>query len=421
MAIESDAVFQAIVAVSILLFGAKLLAELFAHFHLPVILGELGAGMALGPFYFAGLVPIQPAVIQVNDVVLAFAQIGAIVILFVAGLEMPFREFVRGGTASFTTGTLGVLLPFFGGLLLFTLLGFDTPASLMVAAALTATSIAISIETLREVGRLKSPEGKLVIGAAVVDDVLAIAVLSVVISLITGDRTSIDPFGVFLVLGGVLLLFALLLVVSVAVAPRLTEAKIWRTPGSIETVVTALFFGMAALAAAIGLSPIVGAFAVGMALAGANVAQRMRDYVEKLEFIFRPLFFAVIGAQVNLAGITPEMLLIGVGLILVAIATKIVGCGLPASFFLKSRVGGRIVGIAMISRGEVGLIVAGLAIASGAISSSIYAIVVLMVVATTVLTPLWLKRVVSAPVSIESLVTAEVSKSTDSGGPVAPS
>ena len=410
MAVQSDAVLQAIIAVSILLLGAKLLAELFARFHLPVILGELGAGIVLGPLYFAGLVQIQPSIIQVNDVVLAFAEIGAIVILFVAGLEMPFREFVRGGTASFTTGTLGVLLPFSGGFLLFTLLGFDAPASLMVAAALTATSIAISIQTLREVGRLKSPEGKLVIGAAVVDDVLAIAVLSVVISLITGGRTSIDPLGTVFVVGGVLLLFALLLIVSVIIAPRLSEAKVWRTPGSIEAVVTALFFGMAAVAGAIGLSPIVGAFAVGMALAGANVAQRMRDYVEKLEFIFRPLFFAVIGAQVNLAGITPEMAIIGVALILVAIVTKLVGCGLPAVFFLKSRVGGRIVGIAMVSRGEVGLIVAGLATASGAITSNIYAVVVLMVVATTILTPLWLKRVVSKPVSIESLVTAEASE-----------
>ena len=421
MAVQSDAVLQAIIAVSILLLGAKLLAELFARFHLPVILGELGAGIVLGPLYFAGLVQIQPSIIQVNDVVLAFAEIGAIVILFVAGLEMPFREFVRGGTASFTTGTLGVLLPFFGGFLLFTLLGFDAPASLMVAAALTATSIAISIQTLREVGRLKSPEGKLVIGAAVVDDVLAIAVLSVVISLITGGRTSIDPLGTVFVVGGVLLLFALLLIVSVIIAPRLSEAKVWRTPGSIEAVVTALFFGMAAVAGAIGLSPIVGAFAVGMALAGANVAQRMRDYVEKLEFIFRPLFFAVIGAQVNLAGITPEMAIIGVALILVAIVTKLVGCGLPASFFLKSRAGGRIVGIAMVSRGEVGLIVAGLATASGAITSNIYAVVVLMVVATTILTPLWLKRVVSKPVSIESLVTAEASEPVGTDAPSGPS
>src|SRR5881397_136545 len=188
MAAPSDPVITAIVAVSAFLLGAKLLAELFSRLHLPVVLGELTAGMVLGPVYFAGLVQVTGIIpgnlIQVNDVVLAFAQIGAIVILFIAGLEMPFREFIRGGAASFTTGALGVVLPFAGGLGLLTVLGFSTPASLMVAAALTATSIAISIETLRELGRLKSPEGKLIIGAAVADDILAIAVLSVVVSVI---------------------------------------------------------------------------------------------------------------------------------------------------------------------------------------------------------------------------------------------
>ena len=123
MAYSSDPVILAIIAVSVLLLGAKLLAELFARLNLPVVLGELTAGIILGPFYFGGLVQIQPNLVEVNDIVLAFAQIGGIVILFVASLGMPLREFVKGGAASFTTGTLGVLLPFFGGLLLFTFAG----------------------------------------------------------------------------------------------------------------------------------------------------------------------------------------------------------------------------------------------------------------------------------------------------------
>lgn len=403
----SDPVITAIVAVSAFLLGAKLLAELFSRLHLPVVLGELAAGMVLGPVYFAGLVQvtgfIPPGLIQVNDVVLAFAQIGAIVILFIAGLEMPFREFIRGGFASFTTGALGVILPFVGGFSLLMVLGFDTPASLMVGAALTATSIAISIETLRELGRLKSPEGKLIIGAAVADDILAIAVLSVVISLISGGTTSIDPLGIALVIVGVLFLFAVLLAISFVLVPRLTQTRIWKTKGSLEAVVTALFFGMAALAGTLGLSPIIGSFAVGMALSGAHIAQRMEEYVEKLEFIFRPLFFAVIGAQVNLGGVTPEVAAIGAALIAVAVVTKIVGCGLPAVFFLKSWTAGRIVGVGMISRGEVGLIVAGLAEASGIVSPAIYSVVVLMIITTTIIAPLMLRRMIAAPVSTESL------------------
>jgi Kef-type K+ transport system membrane component KefB len=146
----------------------------------------------------------------------------------------------------------------------------------------------------------------------------------------------------------------------------------------------------------------------------------MREYVEKLQFIFRPLFFAVIGAQVNLAGITWDVALIGAGLILVAVVTKLIGCGFPAAFFLKSRSGGRLVGIAMISRGEVGLIVAGLALASGAVGAGTYAVVVLMVVATTILAPLWLKRAVAAPVSIEPLVAPQPQAEPQSTETVAP-
>ena len=401
----ADPVIEAIIAVSILLLAAKLLAELCARFDVPVVLGELAAGIILGPIYFAGLVPsgVLPSnIIQVNDVVLAFGEIGAIVILFVAGLQMPFREFIRGGIQSFTTGAVGVIIPFAGGLSLFSLLGFSTPAGLMVAAALTATSVAISVETLREIGRLKTPEGKLIIGAAVVDDVLAIAVLSVVVSII-GGQGSLDIFHITYVIASVLFLFGALLAVSELFVPRLVQSRLWKTPGSLEAVITASFFGMAAVAGSIGLSPIVGAFVAGMALARANIMQRMTEYVEKLEFIFRPLFFAVIGSQVNLGGISAEVAIAGIALIAVAIVTKIVGCGIPAAYFLKSRVSGRLVGIAMISRGEVGLIVAGLAVASGIVSPGIYSIIVLMVVATTILTPVLLKRVAMGPVSIAGL------------------
>src|SRR5947199_1743159 len=261
MASSSDPIILAIIAVSILLLGAKLLAELFARLNLPVVLGELTAGIILGPFYFGGLVQIQPNLVEVNDIVLAFAQLGGIVILFVAGLGMPLRDFVKSGAASFTTGTMGVLLPFFGGLLLFAGLGFARSTSLMVDAALTATSIAISIETLRDVGHLNTPEGKLVVGAAVVDDVLAIAVLSVVVSLISNTQGPIGFLDITYVIGGVLFLFGVLLGISVLIGPRLTEAKFWRTSGSVDTVVTAHCFGVAALAAATRLSRDACAFA----------------------------------------------------------------------------------------------------------------------------------------------------------------
>ncbi len=401
--LTADPVLQAITAVSILLLGAKLLAELFVRFHIPAVLGELAAGIILGPLYFAGLLQIGTDLFQVNEIVLAFAQIGAIVILFIAGLEMPFRDFLRGGVASFTVGGIGVILPFAGGFILFILLGFGSPTSLMVGTALTATSIAISVETLREVNQLHTAEGKLIVGAAVVDDVLAIAALGVVTSVITAGQTSVNFVYAAGLVGSVLLVFIILIGASLLIAPRVSQSQVWKTPGSMEAVVTALFFGMAAVSATLGLSPIVGSFAVGMALAGAQVAKRMQDYVEKLQFIFRPLFFAVIGAQVNLSGLTPELILVGLALILVAVATKLLGCGIPAMLFLKSRKAGRTVGVAMISRGEIGLIVVGIGVARGIISPNIFSLVVLMVVATTIIAPVWLRRITELPLETSSL------------------
>ena len=170
-------------------------------------------------------------------------EIGAIVILFMAGLEMTPKEFLRGGKASFTVGTLGVVVPFFVGLLVFQMFGFDAYQSMLIATALTATSIAISIQVLNEFGKLRTPEARLIIGAAVVDDILAIAVLSVVISMGGGDMSDIDPQDVMITVLQVLGIFAGMLLVSVLLMPRLMNQQFWKGKGSIEAIATASFFG----------------------------------------------------------------------------------------------------------------------------------------------------------------------------------
>ena len=141
-----------------------------------------------------------------------------------------------------------------------------------------------------------------------------------------------------------------------------------------------------------GLSPIVGAFAVGMAVASTKIIRQVEEYVDKLEIIFAPLFFAIIGAQVNLTGFNLDVLFLSAIVIVVAIVTKLIGCGLPSILFLKNKSKVMKVGIGMISRGEVGLIVAGIGVTSGALSSNIYTTVIIMVAITTLITPLWLKK-----------------------------
>lgn len=388
---------QVLISLAILLFAAKIFAEIFHKFKLPVVLGELLAGIIVSPFAF-GAIPLfdgKPLVI-LNETVLQIGEISGIVILFIAGLAITPKEFLKGGAASFTVGACGVIVPFFVGYYVFTLFGIGALQSVLVATALTATSIAISIRVLTELGKMQTKEAKLILGAAIVDDILAIAVLSVVTTMVqTGNMTPNILDITFLILK-ILGVFVALLVGAILIVPKMLHAeRLWRSRGSIEGIVTASFFGASGIAAIVGLSPIVGAFAVGMAVASTKIIGRVEEYVEKLEIIFAPLFFAIIGAQVNLTGLNLYVLFLALIVVGVAIGTKLVGCGLPTMIFLKDRSKAMRVGIGMISRGEVGLIVAGIGVTSGALSSNIYTTVIIMVAVTTMITPIWLKKAYS--------------------------
>lgn len=394
---QGEVLIHVLISLAVLLFAAKLFAEIFHKFRLPVVLGELLAGIVVGPFAI-GALPIfdgKPIVI-LNETILQIGQIAGIVILFIAGLQITPREFLRGGAASFTIGACGVIVPFFLCYYVFTIFGLDGLQSVLIATALTATSIAISVSVLTELGKMQSKEAKLILGAAIVDDILAIAVLSVVVTMVqTGNMAPNITDITFLILK-ILGIFAALLIGAVIIIPKiLNTERLWKAKGSVEGIVTASFFGASAVAALVGLSPIVGAFSVGMAVASTKIIKRVEEYVDKLEIIFAPLFFAIIGAQVNLTGINLEVLLLSAIIIVVAIVSKLAGCGIPALMFLKNKSKAMKVGIGMISRGEVGLIVAGIGVTSGALSSNIYTTVIIMVAVTTIITPLWLKKAYS--------------------------
>ena len=383
-----------IISVGILLFAAKLMAELFLRLKLPIVLGELLAGMIVGPFALGAFFVIDGRqLLEIGHEIQVLGEIGAIVILFMAGLEMTPKEFLRGGKASFTVGTLGVVVPFFAGLTVFQMFGFDALQSMMIVTALTATSIAISVQVLSELGKIKSPEARLIIGAAIVDDILAIAVLSVVTS-IAGSAEGLDSLDiteVTITILQVLGFFAAMLITSVVVMPRIMSTRFWKAEGSVEGIATASFFGAAAFAGSIGLSPIVGAFAVGMALSTTKIFKVVGMYTQKIALIFAPLFFAIIGAQVDFRSVDVTVLMLSGLIMVIAIATKLFGCGIPAMLFLKSKVRGMRVGVGMVSRGEVGLIVAGVGAGAGILTSDVYSTIVIMVALTTIITPIWLK------------------------------
>jgi Kef-type K+ transport system membrane component KefB len=395
LAVGEEAVFlHIVISIGILLFAAKIFAELFHRLKLPVVLGELLAGIIVGPFALGSL-PFfdgKPLVV-LDETVRHIGEISAIVILFIAGLEITPREFLRGGAASFTVGAVGVIVPFFVGYFVFTTFGLNALETLLIATALTATSIAISIQVLTELGKMQSHEARLILGAAIVDDILAIAVLSVVTTMVQTGNTSLDIMNITFLILKILGLFAALVIGAVLIVPRLLHLeRLWKSKGSIEGITTAAFFGAAGIAAFVGLSPIVGAFAAGMAVASTRVINRVEEYVDKLEIIFAPLFFAIIGAQVDLRGVNLNVLFLSGIIVSIAIVTKLVGCGLPSMIFVKKRSKAMKVGIGMISRGEVGLIVAGVGVSSGVLTADIYTSIIIMVAVTTIITPIWLKR-----------------------------
>jgi len=390
-----DPVIRAIIDIGILVTLAKILAGLMARLGMPEVLGELFAGIVLGPFALGSLQIGGEPLVALNEHVLAFAEIGAILILFVAGLEVGFAQFRTLGRQSFVVGAFGVIVPFLLGLYIILLVPLpptDLPGALIVAAALTATSIAITMRTLEELGALDSLEGRLMINAAVIDDVLGLIVLSIVISIIT-TGVAPSPAEATWVLLRTLGLWLVLLLSVVYIGSRLvTFSRKSAARGTVEIAATALCFGSAALSAAIGLHPIVGAFSAGMAIAESKVLAQVREYIGKVNLVFSPIFFAVIGARLNVWALTP-MAFYGMLLILaIAITSKVVGCGIPAALVTRSsRIGVR-VGVGMISRGEVGLIVGGIGLAAGAINQDVYAQIVAMAVITTIVTPMLLRH-----------------------------
>jgi Kef-type K+ transport system membrane component KefB len=185
---------------------------------------------------------------------------------------------------------------------------------------------------------MQTKEARLILGAAIVDDILAIAALSVVTTMVETGNTTPDIIEITFLILKILGLFVILLVGAIIIVPRILHVeRLWRSEGSVEGITTASFFGAAGIAPFVGLSPIVGPFSVGMAVASSRVIKRIGQYVSKLEIIFAPLFFAIIGAQVDLTGININVLFLAGLIVAIPIITKLIGCGIPSMIFLRDK------------------------------------------------------------------------------------
>jgi Kef-type K+ transport system membrane component KefB len=352
----------------------------------PAVLGELVAGVILGTSC-AGLVNPQ------NEIIQFLAEIGVVILLFEIGLETDLRELLRVGAASIVVAVVGVALPFALGYAAMRCLGQGNLVATVVGATLTATSVGITARVLSDLGRLQEPESRIVLGAAVIDDVIGLIILAVVAGLTAGREFSVvSTIQVASVAIG--FLAATLLLGSIVLPPLARLAGRIDLPGTPTVLAVILAFGLAWLASIAGSAMIIGAFSAGLLLRRVPAAQEIEKGIASLGHIFVPLFFVKIGAAVDVSILNPlepangKVLLTGALLIVAAVIGKFVS-GYAPFWFAGDK---RIIGIGMIPRGEVGLIFAQMGLASGTFDAGLFSAITLMVMVTTFIAPPLLKR-----------------------------
>lgn len=397
MIFEFD-VIPTIIGILFIVIPSMLLGRLCVRIGLSEIIGFVIGGVLLGPFAFGGFIPFfDEPIVQLDELTLMLWQISGIVILFSAGLHFTFKDLLNAGYRAVVIGVMGLIMPLVLGYAISLAFGFDWAISILIGATLSATSIVISVTLLEELGKEKTEEGNILVNAAVLDDVLGLAVLSAVVSIITiNSLPNIES--VLITTGESVVFWLLLLLGAVFVLPKIVHGVAFAKPTSLEMrgmkQATALgsAFGFAAIASAVGLNPIVGAFAAGMGLAGSKLAGQVREFVGELKVVLAPLFFAIIGAHVDLRQISEVNVIFFLAILAIAILSKVLGCGIPAAVLLKNRSKGFRIGFGMIARGEVAFITAGIGIASGILPDSIYTTLVLVILATIIITPILLKN-----------------------------
>jgi Kef-type K+ transport system membrane component KefB len=381
----------------VVLVAAKLAGELFERIGQPAVLGELVAGVVLGSSML-GVVPVDP-----NDpygsIVHVMAEIGVAILLFEIGLETDLREMFRVGPAALAVALVGVTLPFAMGYLYWRYAphaasgnGDLVTAAIFIGATLTATSVGITARVLSDLDRMSTAEARIIIGAAVIDDVLGLVILSVVSGVAAG--ASVTMFGI----GRTLAVAVGFLVVAVMVgrflAPRLFDVIVRMQVRYVLLVASVAFaLGLAGLAGLAGSALIIGAFAAGLILSGTNQFDTIEHEVRPVASVFTPFFFVSVGASVNLALLNPTTaaaratLLMAAALTVLAILGK-VAAGWAAPWVRFRRM---VVGVGMVPRGEVGLIFAEIGRRSGVLGEEVFGAVLLMVMVTTFIAPPALK------------------------------
>ena len=384
-----------------ILVSAKLLGELAERIGQPAVIGELVAGVALGPSLIGFVDPTMSALHM-------FAEIGVVLLLFTIGLETDLKRLLSVGGAALTVAAVGVVLPFASGYFVARALGLELLPAIVAGAALTATSVGITARVFSDLGKLKSVEGQIVLGAAVIDDVIGLIILAVVSDLVAGTtpsvggviRTTVVAFG---------FLAAAIIAGRFAVPPLFNLLARTGKENTLASMALVLAFLLAVLASEVGSALIVGAFAAGLVIAPTQHAHAVERGVVRLANVFVPIFFVSVGAAVDVRSFgSRDIVLVGLALTAVAILGKFAAGFAP--FWVRAHK--TLIGVGMIPRGEVGLIFAQMGLTAGVLTSGTYSALMLMVLVTTFMAPPLLRHLLSksglAEPDQESVAVAEM-------------
>lgn len=393
--------YRFILCLAIILIFTKLFGLLSRRASLPAVVGALIAGVILGPSFLNWI----PTSGETGTFVEYTAEIGVILLMFGAGLETNIEDLKKNIVPSIVTAIVGVAVPLLGGFASYALFFksdlndyTELLKAIFVGVVLTATSVSITVETLRELGKLKGKVGTTILGAAVIDDILGIIVLTIVISL---KDTSVSIGGVIL---KILVYFVCLAILAVFMhfAKRLIDRHDRQRRTAILSLAFCFFLAYVS-EELFGIADITGAYFAGLMLCSMNIGHYVERRTEIASYlIFSPVFFASVGLKVSIDSITPSLIVYALILIAVAILTKLVGCGLGAKVCGCNWKESVQVGVGMISRGEVALIVAQKGYAAGMLDDKLFAPIVIMVIVTTLITPILLKVVMADKNKAES-------------------
>lgn len=380
--------YSYLISIALILLSTKVLGLFSKVVRLPQVVGALLAGIILGPACLG--------IVHSTEMLSNLSEIGVIVLMFAAGLETDIDELKRSGKASFLIALIGVLVPLAGGAAVAYFFNDSTDSNVMlqnifIGIILTATSVSITVETLKEMGKLSTRAGNAILGAAIIDDILGIIALTVVISMAD------ESVNIGIVLLKILGFFVFTFVAAVGYHYAF---KKWTDNSAVKlrryVVISFVFCLVLAYCAEVffGVADITGAFFAGLALSGTKKSEYISKRFDTLSYLLlSPIFFAGIGLKVELPTMNGEIILFTVLLCVVAALTKVIGCGLGAKICKYTSKESLQIGVGMISRGEVALIVANKGEAVGLMSDKFFAPVIIMVVFTTVVTPVLLKLV----------------------------